>query len=307
MEREVDPKVLAVIEEKRLSGPRLSPADIISKMGVFDARDKPFESAWIASGDSVIVTIWGEYVHVGTNGRWFYLESLNAELRAGGSARTPAQMERAKFRLTLLKRSFDEKRSFRAVLQTNRIAIDEAESNKSAKISTRVRDDEEWHVASWLPDAQTAVLVRGPQDWEPSAEELKAAARRYQVPAGGQTGTGAGEAAQVPGDQERDLDGAAKAYVIKHFSSYGYQAEDLSSQGLGYDVEVKDKKGATLLRVCVRGAGVGSPIRALAPGEVASSTGEKLWRLLVVSDPLSGVAQHRIYKASELPQVLPGA
>ena len=58
--------------------------DITSKMGVLDAREKPFEYAWLASGDSVIAALWGEYVSVGANGRWFYLESLNAEVRGGG-------------------------------------------------------------------------------------------------------------------------------------------------------------------------------------------------------------------------------
>ncbi|MBS0343189.1 MAG: hypothetical protein JSS56_22010, partial [Proteobacteria bacterium] len=168
MENEVDPKVLAVIEEKRLSGPRLSPVDIISKMGVFDAREKPFEYAWLASGDSVIAALWGEYVSVGANGRWFYLESLNAAVRPSGDARNASQTQRAEVRLTLLKRTFDADQTFRVVLQTNRMAIEEAESNKNAKISARVRDDEEWHVAKWLPDTQVAVLVRGPRGWTPS-------------------------------------------------------------------------------------------------------------------------------------------
>ena len=301
MESEVDPKVLAVIEEKRLSGPRLSPVDIISKMGVLEAREKPFEYAWLASGDSVIAALWGEYISLGANGRWFYLESLNAEARFGGGARSAGQVQRAEHRLALLKRAFDAGQPLRAVLQTNRMAIHEAESNKNAKISTRVRDDEEWHVASWLPDAQVAVLVRGPRGWEPSADELKAARRSHAV-------SNAAPGSLASGDASvDDIDSAAKAYVLRHFSSYGYQAEDLSGQGLGYDVEVKDKKGATLLRVCVRGASVGTPGRILSPAEELSSKREKLWRLIVVADPLSGAAQHRIHKANEIPQELQGS
>lgn len=304
MESEVDPRVLAVIEEERLSGPRLSPVDILSKMGVLDARSKPFESAWLATGDSVVATIWGESVSVGTNGRWFHVESLNAEVRSDGGERTASQVQRATLRLTLLKRTFDAGQSFRAVLQTNRAAIVEAESNKSAKISTRVRDDVEWHVASWSPELQIAVLVRGARDWQPSAEDLKAA-RRSHAPSSRTTGTTGGKAVQVAGDD--DVDDAAKGYVLRHFSSYGYQAEDVSSKGLGYDVEVKDKKGATLLRVCVRGASVGTQIRALSAQEHASSKRETLWRLIVVADPLTGAAQHKIYKATEIQQALPGS
>ena len=299
MESEVQPKVLAVIEEKRLSGPRLNPADIISKMGVFEAREKSFEYAWLASGDGVIAALWGENIRVGANGRWFYLESLNSVVGPGGDDRNASQIERAEFRLGLLKRSFDSNLPFRAVLQTCRLAIEEVERNRNAKISTRVRDDEEWHVASWQPEDQVAVLVRGSRGWTPSADELKGA-RQSLLPPGGQA-----LAASLSADV--DVDSAAKAYVLKHFSSYGYQAEDVSSQDLGYDIEVRDKKGATLLRVCVRGSSVGTPRRALTPIEEASCKREKLWRLIVVADPLSNVAQHKIYKASEIPQDHSGA
>jgi len=305
MESEVNPKVLAVIEEGRLSGPRLSPADIISKLGVLDARSKPFETAWLATGDSVIATIWGEHVNVGANGRWFCVESLNTEVRPDGGERNASQLQRATTRLTLLKRSFDAAEGFRAVLQTNRMPIDEAESNKNAKISTRVRDDEAWHVASWSPELQIAVLVRGPRGWEPSAEELKAA-RRSHAASGAKGGAATGQAAAGAGG-ELDVDAAAKAYVLKHFSSYGYQAEDVSGKDAGYDVEVKDKKGALLLQVCVRGASVGTPMRVLTAQEQAASTREKLWRLIVVADPLTGAAQHKIHKPTEIPQGLLGA
>ena len=284
MESEVDPKVLAVIEEERLSGPALRPDEILSRMGVLDARSKAFESAWLAGGDKVLATIWGEHVSVGANGRWFQVESLNTEVRADGSERSAGQAQRATVRLTLLKRAFDAGQGFKALLQVNRMPIVEAESNKNAKISTRVRDNQEWHVASWSPELQIAVLVRGPQDWQPSVEELKAA-RRSNAPSGGAAG-----GADVAGD----VDGAAKDYILRHFGGYGYLAEDVSSQDLGYDVEVKDKKGALLLRVCVRGAAVGTPIRELTAKEQASCAGEKLWRLIVVADPLTGAAQHRI-------------
>jgi hypothetical protein len=82
----------------------------------------------------------------------------------------------------LLKRTFDADQGFRAVLQTNRVAIAELESNKAAKVSTRVRDDAEWHVASWEPEQQLAVLVRGARGWTPDEAEVKAAATRGSVP-----------------------------------------------------------------------------------------------------------------------------
>ena len=50
MDKEVDPAVLAVINEKRLSGEKRTPVDIIARMGVTDARDKASDQAWLATG-----------------------------------------------------------------------------------------------------------------------------------------------------------------------------------------------------------------------------------------------------------------
>jgi hypothetical protein len=297
MDKEVDPRVLAVIDEMRLSGPRLSPVEIVAKMGVFDARDKPFEYAWMATGDNVIATIWAEYVHVGANGRWFYLESLDTQHRPGGGARTPNQVQRAKDRLALLKRTFDAGQGFRAVVQTNRVAIAELESNKSAKVSTRVRDDSEWHVASWEPEQLLAVLVRGPRGWVPDEADMQAAKARGGIPAAVE----AEPEAIKPASQE-EVQAAAMAYVMGHFKGYGYNAEDVTSQKLGYDIEVSNAKGATLLRVAVKGTSTATPNFRLTPEENACSTREPLWRLLVVADAGGPTAQHKIYKPSEMSQ-----
>ena len=299
MDKEVDPQVLAVINEKRLSGPRLTPVSIVEKMGVPDAREKPFDSAWLASGDSVIATIWAEHVAVGTGVRWFCLESLDTRFRAGGGARNPSQVQRAKDRLALLKRAFDSEQPFRAVLQTNRVPIDELESNKSAKVSTRVRDDEQWHIASWEPEQGLAVLVRGPRGWVPSAEDIQASRARRGVPDASQARLEGSEPASA-----EDLQAAAMAYVTRHFTGYGYGAKDVSSQHLGYDIEVSSPKGETLLRVAVKGSQLDAPGFELTDAERACSTREKLWRLLVVSDALSAAAQHKIYKATEVDQAL---
>jgi len=297
MDKEVDPQVLAVIDEKRLSGPRLTPVEIVAKMGVFDARDKPYEYAWMATGDNVIATIWAEYVSVGAGGRWFYLESLDTQHRASGGARTANQVQRAKDRLALLKRTLDAGQGFRAVVQTNRVPIAELETNKSAKVSTRVRDDDEWHVASWEPDQLLAVLVRGPRGWLPTEAEVQAAKARGGVPAPAEATPAA---AQVTSPEE--LQAAALAYVTHHFGGYGYKAEDVRARQLGYDLEVSNAKGVTLLKVAVKGTASGLPGFKLTGEERAASVRDPLWRLLVVTDAGGPAAQHKIYKASEMSQ-----
>ena len=54
MEKEVEPAVLALINEKRLTGEKRTPVEIIARMGVFEARDKAGDHAWLATGDNVI-------------------------------------------------------------------------------------------------------------------------------------------------------------------------------------------------------------------------------------------------------------
>ncbi|MGJ7489035.1 protein NO VEIN domain-containing protein [Variovorax sp. ZT4R33] len=295
MEKEVDPQVLKVIDEKRLSGPRLTPVEIVAKMGVFDAREKPFDYAWLATGDIVITTVWAEYLSVGAGGRWFMLESLDTQRRAGGGARNANQTQRAKDRLDLLKRTFDAGQGFRAVLQTNRIAIAEVESSKNSKVSTRVRDDDEWHVALWEPDHKLAVLVRGPRGWVPTDEELAAARTRGSLPDDGVPATALSEQASPD-----DVHAAALGYVTRHFGGYGYQTKPLNAQDVGCDLEVLDKKGATLLKVAVKGTSGKVTRFRLTDEERTASAREPLWRMLVVSDALTAAPQHKIYKPTEV-------
>lgn len=297
MDKEVDPHVLAVIDEKRLSGPRLTPVEIVAKMGVFDAREKPFEYAWLATGNNVIATIWAEYLNVGSNGRWFYLESLNTALRPGGGTRTASQVQRARDRLDLLKRTFDAGEGFRAVLQTNRVMISELEANKNAKVSTRVRDDDEWHVAAWEPERQFAVLVRGARDWAPTEKEIKSAQARGKQPNASAFDGATGDSG--PGG---DVQAAAMAYVVRHFTGYGYKAEDVRPKNIGYDLEISNAKGATLLKIAVKGTSIAAPTFQLSAEQRTASAREDLWRLLVVSEALTASPQHKIYKPSEMPQ-----
>ena len=51
MDKEVDPAVLGIINETPLMGEKRPPVEIIARMGVFDAREKAGDLAWIATGD----------------------------------------------------------------------------------------------------------------------------------------------------------------------------------------------------------------------------------------------------------------
>ena len=294
MDKEVNPAVLAVINEKRLGGEKRTPVEIISKMGVFDAYSKAYDQAWLASGNNVIATIWAELVRIGSGGRWFYLESLETQYRVGGGVRTAQQAQRAKDRLTLLKTSLDAGLTVRTVLQTNRVAIADLETDKTAKVSMRVPDDQEWHVASWEVDLKIAVLVRGPRGWLPTEQELQAA--RAQ----GGVASAPPAPAEAPPASQDEVQAAAIAHLSRHFAGYGYKAAQVSSQQLGYDIEVTDKKGATLLKLAVKGVAAGTPGFQLTGEERACAQRGDPWRLAVVSDVPGPAAQHKLYKASEL-------
>jgi len=295
MDKEVDPAVLAVINEKRLMGEKRTPVEIIARMGVFDARQKASEQAWLATGDNVIATIWAEFVSIGAGGRWFCLESLDAQRRIGGGERSALQIQRAKDRLKLLKRALDAGQGLRAVLQTNRVSIFDLETDKAAKVSTRVPDDEEWHIATWDPEQKIAVLVRGPRGWLPTEEDMQAARARGGV-------TAAAAAPQAPAGQasQEEVQAAAMDYLMRHFAGYGYKAENVAPQKLGYDIEVSDKKGATLLKLAVKGTAAGMAGFRLTAEERACAQRGDPWRLAVVTDALGPVAQHKLYKPSEM-------
>ncbi|RZL91715.1 MAG: DUF3883 domain-containing protein [Variovorax sp.] len=297
MDKEVDPAVLAVLNEKRLLGEKRTPVEIIARMGVFDARQKASEHAWLATGDNVIATLWAEFVSIGAGGRWFYLESLDAQHRVGGGERTALQMQRAKDRLNLLKRSLDAGQGFRAVLQTNRVSISNLETDKAAKVSMRVPDHEEWHIATWDPDQKMAVLVRGPRGWLPTEEDMQAARARGSVP----TPAAALDGASGQASRE-EVQAAAMDYLTRHFAGYGYKTENVADQTLGYDIEVSDKKGATLLKLAVKGTAAGMNGFQLTGEERACAKQGDPWRLVVVTDALSPAAQHKLYKPSEVDQ-----
>jgi len=295
MDKEVDPAVLAFIDEKRLSGERRTPVDIIARMGVLEARDKALEHAWLAGGDNdkVIAAVWAEFVHIGEGGRWFCLESLNPQRpTARGGTRTALQIQRAENRIALLKRSFDGGQGFRAVLQTNRMPIVDLEADKAAKVSTRVADEEPWHVATWDLGENVAVLVRGQQGWLPSKDEVLAARARSNLPA----------PAPVPTDRASAdaMQAAAVEHLARHFAGYGYRTDNLAGQALGYDIEVSDKKGATLLKLAVRGAWAGMPGFRLTAEQRAVGEREPTWRLALVTDVLGPAPQHKLYKFAEL-------
>lgn len=292
MDKEIDPAVLAVINERRLAGDKRTPVEVITRMGVFDARDKASDQAWLASGDNVIVTIWAELISTGAGGRWFLLESLDPLFRIGGGERTALRVQRSKDRIQLLRRALDAGQGVRAVLQTNRVAIADMETDKAARMSVRVPDDQEWHVAEWNAAQRHVLLVRGARGWLPSEAELQAARLRTGVAEAAAQGTAVEQASG------ETLQAAAMDHLVRHFSGYGYAV--VPCQEPGHEVEVRDKKGRTLLKLVVKGTATGAAGFALTAEQRGMARRDPQWRLAVVSDAGSPAAQHKLYNGAEM-------
>ncbi len=293
MDKEVESPVLAIINEKRLLGEKRTPVDILLRMGVSDARDKASEHVWLAAGDRIVLSLWAERIGVGASGRWFYLESLVPQLKVGGGERSALQIQRVKDRIQMLRRALDSGEGLRAVLQTNRVASTDIENDKAARVSVRVPDDEDWHVAGWHPEHKLAVLVRGPRGWVPAPEEVQTARARIGLP-------DLGPAAAATDGAPVDVQSAALDYLARHFAGYGYAMEHASIEESGYDAEVRDKKGNVLLKLVVRGTGGGVVGFQLSAAERQRGREDARWRLAVVTDAATPAAQHKLYNGGEV-------
>jgi len=92
----------------------------------------------------------------------------------------------------------------------------------------------------------------------------------------------------------------AVEYLKRHFAGYGYKSTMVTSQNIGYDIEVSDKKGNTLLKLAVKGTVVGMTSFQLTSEERACAKRVDQWRLVVVSDTGSAAATHKLYKPAEI-------
>ncbi len=63
---------------------------------------------------------------------------------------------------------------------------------------------------------------------------------------------------------------------------------------------MRDKKGKTLLKLVVKGTAAGAAGFALTAEQRAVARRDPQWRLAVVSDAGSPVAQHKLYNGAEM-------
>lgn len=304
MEEEVDPIVFAVVERIRLSSPRRGVTEVIEKLGVRDPRSPSvkFEYAWRLGGGGHLVTIWAEDIRVDAKtGRLSYLDSFDVTYRRGGKVkRTEKQKERAERRLAILKNLYDSRAPAVAVLQINKIAIEDLEKSENAQVAVRVKDEESWHVAKWDEQKRHAVLVRGERGWMPDAEDFN----------GRLKGEGGSESLQpsdseaprmvFPDQEHRDrVEAAAINEVTHHFQMLGFAVNDVGVENRGYDLEALASDGRPSAHIEVKGTSMTTPSFFLTRNEFRSAKSLKTWRLAIVTSTLDAPSI-RILTASEM-------
>jgi hypothetical protein len=321
MQNEVNPVVFKVVDGIRANSPKLSATKVIEAMGVRDASERRSDYVWKQTGGGYVLTIWAEFIHAHSSGRWFYVETLDTKTKLGGGARGELQQRRAEARVGALQDMHRSQQDCAAVLQINRVPIGQLEQNKNAEVSVRVKDPERWHVARWDAERQRAILVRGGGEWTPTDTEVDEhlAHRRMDGVLNGQVqDSGApavsttGESANPPGPPEpeprlwfpdqahRDaVEAAAMTHMTKFYEAKGLVVHDVSDKNLGYDLRVEDSAGASLCLVEVKGTSTNAERFFISRNERRCAESEPKWCLAVVTGALKAPTE-RVYSASDM-------
>lgn len=300
MRNEVRPEVLRFIDERYLTAGSLGANDVLRKLGIriIGKMDpEQFEYAWKLPGGGYLVTIWSEDVKVHPDKHWFYVDTLDTVHRRGGGEREEDQQRRAERRIRFLRELYQSKGEFIGLLQINRIPIEQLEQqNLSAKVSMRVKDIEQWHVASWDEARQRAVLVRGPRGWVPSHEEVEAVLAPSPASTAW-TGAPAKPPPEHPEEQPRvwfpdqehrdRVEAASISHVKDHYRKLGLKVEDVSPQNLGYDLVVSDQAGHPMQRIEVKGTSMDTQGFFLTRNEFKQGHALPTWRLAIVTSALT--------------------
>jgi hypothetical protein len=283
MRREVPPEVLEIIDQYLLKHGKQNIYDVLEKLGVRDAKDKVFEYVWEVPTGAPIFTIWAEDVAVHPlNGQMFSVEELKERYTLiGGAQLSDAQLQRTNDRRRLMGKVRDGQ-PFISVLQTNVRSIDELMRNIISKPDQRIKDSP-WHVARWDEARERAILVRGEPGWAPSDAEVEQYLAHRKIiypdelsspvmpPSGRENSEGM--ELSFPDQEHRDLvEARSMAKILSLFFEEGLNPVDVSKFNLGYDIDVLDASGGSLLHVEVKGTasdvpvgGLGSSLQSLAP------------------------------------------
>lgn len=326
MQNEVNPVVFKVVDDIRANSAKLGITEVIQRMGVREASERRADYVWPLPGGGYLLTIWSEFVHVHSNGRWFYVETLDTKTRLGGGARSHLQQIRAEARVAALRQMHRSRQDCSAVLQINKVPIAELEQNKNAEVGVRVKDPERWHVARWDEDRGRAILVRSGVGWVPTDAEVdeRLLRRRMdgvlnvqgQVPEVSPNSTSPAEPPPEPPtppppdpriwfpDQihRAAVEVAARAHMTTAYRRRGLVVYDVSKDNLGYDLRAEDALGTSVQLVEVKGTSMLAEGFFISRNERTCARREPAWCLAVVTNALTAPVE-RIYSASDMEEL----
>lgn len=298
MRHEVPPEVLAIIDDRLLTHGKKNIYDVLEKLGVRDAKEKVFEYVWEVPTGAPIFTIWAEDVGVHPlNRRMFCVEDLKERnTLIGGALMSAAQLQRTNDRRRLMGKVRDGQ-PFISVLQTNARSIDELMHNIISKPDQRIKDSP-WHVARWDVARERAILVRGEPGWAPSDAEVQQYLAHRKIinpdkpaaPVMPPNGAESSEGMKLsfPNQEHRDLvEAKSMAKMMVIFFEEGLTPVDVSKFNLGYDIDVLDADGRSILHVEVKGTASDAPGFFLTRNEWSKAKTDPLWELAVVTSALT--------------------
>ncbi len=295
MRHEVPPEVLAIIDQYLLNHGKKNIYDVLENLGVRDAKDKVFEYVWEVPMGAPIFTIWAEDVGVHPlNSRMFSVEELNErKTLIGGALMSTAQLQRTNDRRRLMGKVRDGQ-PFISVLQTNVRSLDELMRNIVSKPDQRIKDSP-WHVARWDEAQERAILVRGEPGWAPSDAEVEQHLAHRKIINPDKLadpvmppGSGEGMKFNFPDQEHRDLvEAKSMAKIMAVFVKEGLTPVDVSEFNLGYDIDVLDAGGGSILHVEVKGTASDVPGFFLTRNEWSKAGTDPLWELAIVTSALT--------------------
>ncbi len=284
MRHEIDPTLLAWLEEKRLKHGTSTLTTLLEKLGIGIVNGKDTQYAWAWRRRAIpkhVVTVWSEDVSIDQTGVWATEVSLAP---SGSPTYTPDQVLRESERIAILEEIARDGENCKVILMINRRSREEEANGVAASADFRVIDTELWHIER-SEDSGQLRLCRGTR---PINEP------EVVLPSGQESANSDDEAdadlrLRFPDQEMRErVEKAAIKYAQQEYAAEGV-VKSVESENLGYDLTVTNVcSGELISKVEVKGTSGSDENFYLTRNEFREASEDpQRWRLAVVVDALS--------------------
>jgi hypothetical protein len=284
MRHEIDPTLLAWLEEQRLKYGSSTLTTLLEKLGIGIVNGKDTLYAWAWRRRAIpkyVVTIWSEDVAIDQTGVWETEVSLAP---SGSPTYTPDQVLRESERIGILDEIARDGEDCKVILMINRRSKEEEVNGVAASADFRVIDTELWHVER-SEDSGQLKLRRGTRSINEPEVVLPGG---QEVPSPNDE-TDTDLRFRFPDQETRDrVEKAAIKYAQQEYAAEG-AVRSVESENLGYDLTVTNvSSGELIIKVEVKGTSGPDENFFLTRNEFREASEDpQRWRLAVVVDALS--------------------